>query len=167
MSKTLKTIVYTAMSIALVTVATMIIRIPTGEGYVNFGDILIFIIAALIGKRTAVIAGGIGSAIADLIGYPAFTLGTLVIKGVEGLVCASLVRKNGDGSLKKNSVIIASSVAALWMVFGYFVYEYFLYGMATALGSIVGNLIQGGVSAAAAFPIILAVKKSKIKFDIE
>ena len=72
MSKTLKKIVYTAMSIALVTVATMIIRIPTGEGYVNFGDIFIFIIAALIGKRTAVIAGGVGSAIADLIGYPAF-----------------------------------------------------------------------------------------------
>lgn len=166
-SKTLTTLVYTAMAIALVTVATMFIRIPSIKGYVNFGDIMIFTTAALIGKRTGLIAGGIGSAIADLIGYPIYAPATLIIKGIEGLICGLLIRKGKGGELKKGNYALAASVAAIWMIIGYFGYECFAFGYATAIGSVLGNVTQGAVSAIASFPIVFAIKRTRISLNIE
>lgn len=168
-SKKIKTITFTGISIALVTLLTMLIRVPVigTKGYVNFGDIAIFIVAAIIGKRTGFLAGSFGSAIADCIGYPIYAPGTFVIKGIEGLICALLIKKNSNGSLNKISVIIAAAVSGIWMVVGYFIYEYFLFGWAVAYASIPGNLTQGLVSAVAAWPIIIAVYKTSKKFVIE
>lgn len=164
----LKTIVYTAMAIAMVTLSTLSIRIPTIKGYVNFGDIMIFVSAALIGKRTGFLAGGIGSALADIIGgYFIYAPGTFIIKGIEGLICGFIIRHNDEGKLNIPSLILACVLSAAWMVFGYFAYEYAIFGMATALPSIPSNILQGGVSAVAVIPIVLALKKTKLSFNIE
>lgn len=134
-SKKIKTITFTGISIALVTLLTMLIRVPVigTKGYVNFGDIAIFIVAAIIGKRTGFLAGSFGSAIADCIGYPIYAPGTFVIKGIEGLICALLIKKNSNGSLNKISVIIAAAVSGIWMVVGYFIYEYFFVWMGSCI----------------------------------
>lgn len=153
-------IVYYAASIALVAVFTLAVRIPSIHGYVNFGDIMIFVIAAILGKKFGFVAGGLGSALADIIGaYFIFAPATFVIKGVEGLLLAILYEKISNKNL---GTLIAGIIAASEMVLGYFVYEYFMFGYAAAAGSVFGNVMQGSISLIIAAPIIIAVKKTGI-----
>lgn len=161
-SKKVKLIVYNAMAIALVTLATLAIRVPTIKGYVNFGDIMIFVLAAFMGSKTGLIAGGIGSCIADLIGYPAYAPATLIIKGLEGLICGLIVRRDKDNEINILSFVIACVIGASVMVLGYFTFELFAFGKATAMPSVPSNIFQGSASAVSALPIVLAIKKSKV-----
>lgn len=175
--KRLLKIIYAAMSIAMVTVLTMTIKIPSLKGgYVNFGDTMIFVAAALFGRTTGFLAGGFGSALADVIGgYSAFVPGTFVIKGIEGLLCAMLVRKDNEGKINRNSLIVSVIAAAAWMVFGYFMYEYKIIGIlfnhesgiGVALPNLPGNIVQGAVSAVAGALITMAVKRTNVKFGID
>jgi uncharacterized membrane protein len=165
--KNLSTIIYTAMAIAMVTLATMAIRIPSPRGgYINFGDILIFTSAILIGRRTGFLAGGIGSALADVLsGYGAYAPATFIIKGIEGYICGWIVRKNDEGRINIPSLIIGALLSASWMVFGYFAYEYMLMGIAAALPNVPGNMVQGAVSAIAVIPVVLTLKKTRLSFN--
>jgi len=88
-----KTLVYGALGIALVALATMSIQIPVPQtrGYINLGDTVIFVFAMLFGARIGALAGGVGSALADLLtGYAHWAPFTLVIKGIEGLLVGLL-----------------------------------------------------------------------------
>lgn len=159
-------IVYAALSIALVILSTMVIRIPTIKGYVNFGDTMIFVIAIVLGKKTGFLGGAFGSAIADILGgYAIYAPGTFIIKGLEGLICALLVWKGSDNKLNTSSLIISPVVAGLWMVLGYFIYEYILFGFGVAFPDIFTNLLQGGVSAVAAIPIVFTIRKMHFSFN--
>ena len=72
----------TVMMTTLVAVSTLLVRIPNSMGgYFNLGDVLIFITALTFGPIIGGIAGGIGSAIADIVGFPLFAIPTLIIKG--------------------------------------------------------------------------------------
>lgn len=165
-SKRLLSIVYTALAIALVTLSTMVIRIPTIKGYVNFGDIAIFVTAILLGKKSGFLAGALGSATADILGgYIIYAPGTFIIKGLEGLICALLIWRSSNNKANTYSLIISPIIAGMWMVLGYFIYEYILFGLGTALPSIPSNLLQGGVSAVAAVPIVLALKKMNFSLN--
>jgi uncharacterized membrane protein len=67
--------------IALVAVSTMVIKIPTiaTQGYIHLGDSMIFLAAIMFGKRKGAIAGGLGSAMADLLlAYTHWVLPTLM-----------------------------------------------------------------------------------------
>src|SRR5574344_1841529 len=92
-NKTLK-IATIGMLSALTFVATIVIHIPmpSTQGYVNIGDTVIFVSAALLGGVPAMIAGALGSALADLIYAPEWTLFTILIKGLEGLICGLLIK---------------------------------------------------------------------------
>jgi len=82
-----------ALLAALVGVATLVLRIPmpATEGNINVGDAVIVAGALLLGGRSAGLAGGIGSALADgLGGYAHWVPFTLFIKGGEGLVIGVL-----------------------------------------------------------------------------
>ena len=57
-----------AVAIALVTVFTMVVRIPLGTGYLNLCDVAIAFVAFTLGPVTALVAGGLGPCIADLAG---------------------------------------------------------------------------------------------------
>lgn len=165
-NKKILSIVYTALAIALVTLSTMVIRIPTIKGYVNFGDIMIFVTAILLGKKTGFLAGAFGSALADILGgYMIYAPGTFLIKGLEGLICALLLWKSYNNRVNTSSLIIAPISAGIWMVLGYFIYDFVLFGIGTALPDIITNLIQAGVSAAAAIPIVLAIKNTNFSLN--
>lgn len=141
----LKTLVRYAMLIALTTVMTMVIQIPTvgTEGYLNLGDMVVFLAALILGKKGGFIVGGFGSALADLItGYTHYVPITFVVKGLEGLIAASLL----ETKIGKDKPIIATSIAGVFMAFGYFIPETFMYGKA-AVASIPGNILQGLVGA--------------------
>ena len=71
-----------ALLIALVAVATLVLRIPmpATEGYINVGDAIIVAGALLFGGFAAGLAGGLGSALADgLGGYAHWAPFTLLI----------------------------------------------------------------------------------------
>ncbi len=141
----LKTLVRYAMLIALTTVMTMVIQIPTvgTEGYLNLGDMVVFLAALILGKKGGFIVGGFGSALADLItGYTHYVPITFVVKGLEGFIAASLL----ETKIGKDKPIVATSIAGVFMAFGYFIPETFMYGKA-AVASIPGNILQGLVGA--------------------
>jgi len=141
----LKTLVRYAMLIALTTVMTMVIQIPTvgTEGYLNLGDMVVFLAAFILGKKGGFIVGGFGSALADLItGYTHYVPITFVVKGLEGFIAASLL----ETKIGKDRPIMATSIAGVFMAFGYFIPETFMYGKA-AVASIPGNILQGLVGA--------------------
>jgi len=153
-----------SMAIALVTVCTMVIRIPSINGYVNFGDIMIFIVASILGKRFGFIAGGFGSMFADLIGgYFIYMPATFIIKGLEGFIFGSVYER-----LKNNntvvSLLIAGLIAGTEMFLGYFIYNYFMFGYADAIGSLIpGDIMQGYLSSIIAIPFVIAIKKTNFK----
>lgn len=140
-----KTLVRYAMLIALTTVMTMVIQIPTvgTEGYLNLGDMVVFLAAFILGKKGGFIVGGFGSALADLItGYTHYVPITFVVKGLEGFIAASLL----ETKIGRDRPIMATSIAGAFMAFGYFIPETFMYGKA-AVASIPGNILQGLVGA--------------------
>jgi len=131
-------LILTAVFAALVAAATMIIRIPipATTGYFNIGDAMIFIAALLFGPIIGGVAGGFGSAIADIIGYPLFAPYTLVIKGVEGWLVGKLTRRT------LNSDWIACVLGGSEMVLGYLLVEVFLFGLGAALEELPFNIFQ-------------------------
>ena len=86
----LRTLILAAMFAALTCVATMIIHIPSPiGGYFNLGDCMVLLSAFVLGPVWGTAAGGIGSALADVIcGYFIYAPGTLVIKALMALAAA-------------------------------------------------------------------------------
>ena len=158
-----KRIAFLALFTALVTVATYIIKIPSpsGQGYINVGDTIIFVCAFMFDPFFALIAGGVGSALADLVsGLVPYVLPTLIIKGLEGFVAAILFKV--FRKCKFNTVVnflISAFVGALIMVFGYFTAEGFMFGWGVAAAGLVFNAIQGGVGLVLGVALASAFKK--------
>jgi uncharacterized membrane protein len=91
----LRKLANTAIFTALVFVATIAIRItiPATGGYFNVGDGVIYVAALLYGPFVGALAGGIGSALVDALGYVVFAPGTFIIKLVEGAIVGYVGRK--------------------------------------------------------------------------
>ena len=88
-------LVLAALFAALTYVATNIIRvpIPATDGYINLGDCVVLLGAFLLGPVYGAAAGGIGSALADIIsGYAVFAPGTFVIKALIAVIAAAILR---------------------------------------------------------------------------
>ena len=66
---TLKKLVMAALFAALACVATMSIKIPTPgtSGYIHPGDAIVILAGVVLGPAWGFLAGGIGSAMADLL----------------------------------------------------------------------------------------------------
>ena len=88
-----RTVAATAVFTAFVAAATSVfsVYIPATTGYFNVGEIMVYTCALLMGPYVGAFAGGFGSMLSDLsLGYPYYAPGTLVIKGLEGLVVGYL-----------------------------------------------------------------------------
>lgn len=144
-----------AVMSALVTVGTLIVQIPNGMGgYFNVGDVMIFVTALTFNPLIGGIAGGLGSAIADMIGYPLFVLPTLVIKGFEGLIASLIANKK---TVFRD--ILAVFVAGGEMVTGYFLVELYLYGVAGAIVEIPANIAQIAIGGLIGIPVALVLRR--------
>ena len=161
----IKTLVLRAALVALTMVATIVIQIPTPatKGYLNLGDSVVFISALLFGPITGAIAGGFGSALADLFtGHTLWAPMTLIIKGIEGLMVGVLFRLTRRSLTEGWGIGLALLVVllgGLWMVFGYFVCEIFLFGFAPAAAGAPGNLVQAIGSVCVALPVAVALAR--------
>lgn len=157
----LKDLTRIAILMALTTVMTMIIHIPTigTNGYINLGDMVVFIAAMMIGKKGGFLVGGLGSALADiLLSYAHYAPITLIVKGLEGYIAGALL----DTKLGQDKPIFATIIGGIWMAFGYYIAEIFMYGATAALASVPGNLMQGMVGAVTAVILYTALKKTKL-----
>lgn len=155
--KALVQISLTAIMATLVTVGTLIFRIPNPMGgYFNVGDVMIFVCALTFNPIMSGIAGGIGSAIADMIGFPVFVIPTLIIKGLEGFL-ASLI------SNKKNVSrdVLAIGIAGSEMIIGYFLVELYLlqWGLGGALVEVPGNIAQIIIGGFVGIPIAFLLRR--------
>lgn len=135
-----------ALFIALVAVSTIILKLPIPQtaGYMNLGDSMILLAAVFFGPVAGFIAGGIGSALADILGgYPQWALWTLIIKGVEALIVSALVV---GFKVKKDRIsvfqVVIFALATAWMVLGYFVAGTIMYDQKAALAELPFNVFQ-------------------------
>jgi len=123
----LKTITYAGLMTALVFVTTGVIpHIPipfsSSSGYIHIGDSMIFIASILFGWKVGAVAGGLGSALADIfVGAAVWALPTLFIKAVMGAVVGFMAH---EGTKANNSIknVISGLVAGLWFALGIYLY---------------------------------------------
>ena len=146
----------TALFAALACVATMSIRIPTPGtgGYIHPGDAIVILAGIML-------AGGIGSALSDLIGgYFVYVPITLVIKGFVALVSGLIYQKMCRyGKNRYVAVILGGITDIVFVAGGYFICEFFLYGSGAA-ASIPANIIQGVgglIISAVLYPVLIAI----------
>lgn len=152
----LKQLILASLFAAITCVATLVIRIPipaTG-GYVNLGDCIVLMSGFVLGPYIGAFSAGIGSAVADLIGFPLYAPATFIIKALMALVAGLLFKMS-----KKHStiwIIICGIIAEALMVLGYYVFEAFIlgYGWDTALAGVPANIFQGITGIAASSLLI-------------
>jgi uncharacterized membrane protein len=149
------------------------VPIPATGGYFNLGDVMIFITALTFGPEVGGFAGGVGSALSDLLGgFGVFAPFTLVIKGAEGLTAGLISRR-----LFKGRDIIGWGTGSVVMVGGYFLAESFFIallfgasdstGIVAALGELPFNVIQvaaGVVSIPISYGLRLAFRETPLCF---
>ncbi len=169
----LKSLAQIAMMAAIIFVAISIIKIPSGIGYINLGDSMVFVGAIILGGKKGAVAAGIGGFLSDLLGgYPVYSPFTLVIKAVMALIVGALVLKyNHTG---KNIIIntVSFIVAGIWEVIAYFGADIIVYtltvspklnvALTTALLDIPGNIAQAAVGIVIAVPVTVLLKKSGV-----
>lgn len=163
MNNNLKKLILAALFAALSCVATMSIRIPTPGtgGYIHPGDAIVILSGVILGPVWGFLAGGIGSALSDLIGgYFVYVPITFVIKGLVALAAGLLYQKVGKTQKSRYAAVVLGGVADIILVAGgYFVCEYFIYG-AGAAASIPANIIQGIgglVISCILYPILISI----------
>ena len=164
-----RTLVMTALFAALTCAATLVVKIPSPTGgYANLGDTTVLLGAYLLGPLWGAAAGGLGSALADLLcGAAAYVPGTLVIKALMAALAALMYRAAGR---TPPGVLACGVVGEVPMVVGYWLYDALLAcafggsGLSAALaGSAAGipsNFAQAGFGLAASTLLVLSLRKN-------
>lgn len=152
-----------SLFMALVAVATMIVRVPIPQtsGYMNLGDSIVLLCGVFFGPASGFMAGGIGSALADILGgYPQWAPWTLAIKGVEAMLMGHAVRYVRLDTKKTSPLmVLCFAVCTMWMVFGYYVTEVYMYDQKAALAELPANLLQAGGSVILASILVPVVSR--------
>lgn len=159
------------MGMAMTFVATRFISIPLVPplGYFNLGDAVIIMVAVIFGKEAGALAGGIGSALADISfpGYAFFAPITLVVKGIEGYVVGLIASKRGLKSW------VPFVVGPIIMIAGYFLAEALIlklfmpeYGFTVAIAELPINTTQGAANGIISILLIKILHKSGAIYSI-
>jgi len=168
-----KRIILNGIMIALVFLATFFTRIPIPmtQGYFNIGDTVIIVTAIVLGKKSGLLVGAIGSFIADIAaGYYLFAPITLIVKGMEGFTVGAILSSDTGRELHKAKKVFAVACGSLVMVAGYFIGEAYIlrlfdstFGFVAAIAELPLNLLQGGISAVIAYSLSAVLEKVNIR----
>jgi uncharacterized membrane protein len=136
--------------------------LPGTQGIFTLADLGIFFSAFAFGPFTAAIAGGIGTALIDLIGGTAqYALISFFVHGLEGLLAGIIASAGFTRKWEPLFWIAAGAVGVIVMVGGYFLAEtVFFGGPATALTEVLFNVGQAVIGAVGGALLALAVKKA-------
>lgn len=156
MKKNLKSLSLTALFAALILVATAYLKIPIALGYVHLGDVFIVIACFMLPLPMAAGVAAVGSMLADLIaGYVIYMPVTFFAKGVMAITASLIYYKK----FKLWKAAVGSLAGSLIMVFGYFLFEGFMYGFPVAAANIPAQLLQPLVAVPVGSAICVALSK--------
>lgn len=155
-----------ALLIAITVVFTLVIRFPLiAGGYLNLSDVAISFIGFIFGPWIAAIAGGVGTALADLQGYPQYAPFSLLAHGLEGLIIGLLA--GGRRSLPR--MLLGWFLGSLAMIGVYFVADrVVLTGWTTwapSIADLPGNAIQAVVGIVGGLPLTVAMRRAYPPID--
>lgn len=138
MKFTTKQITLTAVFMALVFVVTRFFQVPIPLGYFNVGNSIIMICCIILPSPAGILAGSLGSALADLTSFPVYTIPTLIIKFVFPWLFYVIMKRN-----MKYSHIVASLVSTLIPLIGYTIVGGVLYGgLVAGLAQLPGLVVE-------------------------
>lgn len=155
-ARKIRRLAYGGLLTAIIAAITAFVRINIPGGYIHPGDSAIALSAILLGPYAAIPAG-LGSFMADMLGYPAYAPYTLVIKALMGLIA-------GYGCLggRLTAKSIASLVlGALVLVAGYFVTDTVMGGVGLAFADLFWNALQALIFVVSGVAL-LAIKISRL-----
>ena len=161
-------LIQTAMLIALVFVATLLINIKlpisANGGLVHLGTAMLFITSILFGPKKGAYAGAVGMGLFDLIsGWTLWAPFTVLARGLQGYIVGKIA---WTSDRKGNSFafnLIGTICSIPFMLAIYYICESVIYGSwIIPLGSIPGNLIQNVVGICVAIPVCAVLKKIPI-----
>jgi uncharacterized membrane protein len=154
-----------AVLTAVTTVFTYVVRIPIAptRGYLNLGDVAIYFTAFTFGPVSALISGGLGTALADLIsGYAQWAPISLLVHGLQGLVAALLggIARRGRSGVFNPYWLLGGAAGLVLMCGGYLLSGSFMVGFGAALVELPGNVLQNLAGLAGGIPLAMAVHKA-------
>ena len=156
----------TGVMAALVCVMTMVVQIPIPLGYAHLGDAFILLTVLFVGRRSGIWAGGVGSALADLLtGYAYWAIPTFLIKALMAWIVGKIAYDAEDKcTLFSARALLACAVGMVWMVVGYTVAGAFLYGgLAAGLASTPGLAVKGVLNLAVCYGVGALFEKAKVR----
>lgn len=169
MKKNTRHVVFTALTVAMTTVFTLISIALPGGGYYNFGDLAIFVSAIVLGPVSGLITGAIGACLGDVIlGYFAYVPFTIIAKALEGLIAGLIAKaatKFCDKFHKARAFeaflsTLGNALGGLVMAGVYFLAEGLLLAEGKWSGGLVNlpwNILQGTISALLAGLLLYAL----------
>jgi len=154
----------TAIFVALIFVATFLLKFPTPIGYSHLGDCLIFVSVLMLGWKRGACAGALGAAMADLVGgFAVWIVPTLIAKSlmaaIMGLVLERMIRHNHG----RAGWILGAVLGGSAQVFVYTVTRVFLYGTAAALTRLPFVSGQTLIGIVLAFILTEALQKTSLR----
>lgn len=154
---------------SLIAVLTSMIRIPTGinEGYIHFGDSIIFLVSSILPMPYSILASSIGGVCADLIaGVPIWAPATAIIKGLNAVPFAIMLRYNINHNKHSNIIswrmTLMLIISSFITILGYYIAEGIIFSFKTALLISPIGLIQVGGSALIYYVIGASLDKAKL-----
>ncbi len=143
-----RTLATTGIMTALVLGLTLVhIGVTPAGGYVHLGDIAIYFTAFAFGPVAGLIAGGLGTGLADVVsGYAIFAPLSLVVHGLQGLVAGWIARE----SVSAGRLALGVVIGGLIIVGGYFAGEALVPvfgGPAVAVSEVPLNVVQAAFGA--------------------
>lgn len=136
------TAVFVALTYLFTACINVRLPIAANGGLIHLGNIPLFIGAIIFGKKTGMLAGGIGMGLFDLLsGWTLWAPFTLVIAGSMGFVVGKLTEKPSHQKFVWYAAAVAAALGI--KIGGYYVAEGLIYGNWIApAASIPGNVLQ-------------------------
>jgi len=146
------------MMTAVVFVLTRMVQVPTpARGYIHLGDAGVFFSAFAFGPWIGAVAGGLGTALADVTGgFPQWAIFSFLIHGAQGWV----VGWTSGRWAGLKGLILSTVLGALIVVGGYFAAGVILSGLGAAVGELPMNVIQVAGGAVVGVPLFAAVRQA-------
>jgi uncharacterized membrane protein len=153
-----RTLAVTAVMTAIVFVLTRMVQVPTpAKGYIHLGDAGIFFSAFAFGPWIGGIAGGLGTALADVTsGYPQWAFFSFLIHGAQGWI-VGWTSERWQGVM---GLVLSTVVGAVVVIVGYLAAGMLLSGFGAALAELPLNVIQVAGGAVVGVPLFIAVRQA-------
>lgn len=148
------TAVMTAITFAL----TRVVQVPTPVvGYIHLGDVGVFFSAYAFGPWVGAVAGGLGTALADLTSpYAQWAIFSLLIHGAQGWAAGWISARWQN----LRGLLLAAVVGGIIVVVGYLLAGTILVGFGAALTEVPLNIVQVAAGAIVSVPLFAAVRQA-------